>query len=127
MFEATELRSVKKKGTRDPKTIILIVWVPSTKVHAHFVNMFVKHFFLTDKTMGSRKNDRSSGDYGTLPYLLYPQGTRTPPRLRRNEEDTWDSGFCLSSPNSPNIFLKKEAKMEDNNYRVAGIGEQTDF
>ena len=38
--EATELRSViffYKKGTRDPKTIILMVWDPSTKVHALFV------------------------------------------------------------------------------------------
>jgi hypothetical protein len=27
----------KKKGTRDPKTIILMVWVPSTKVHERYV------------------------------------------------------------------------------------------
>ncbi len=42
----TEIRSrlpnfdhsyLKKKGTRDPETIILMVWVPSTKVHAHVV------------------------------------------------------------------------------------------
>jgi hypothetical protein len=44
-----------------------MIWVPSTKVHARFV--LSKHvcqkFFHADKTMGSRKSDRSSGDYGT--------------------------------------------------------------
>jgi hypothetical protein len=49
---------------------------------------------------------------------LYPQGTRTPPRLRRNEEDTWDSGFCLSSPNSPNIFLEKSGRLLNCAYDV---------
>jgi hypothetical protein len=54
--EATEFRSLiffLKKGTRGPKTIFLMAWVPSTKVHARvvLVNMFVKIFFHTDKTM----------------------------------------------------------------------------
>jgi hypothetical protein len=35
------------------------------------VNMFVKNFFHTDKTMLSRKCDRNSGDYGTSVILLY--------------------------------------------------------
>jgi hypothetical protein len=38
--KATEFRSLIfffKKGTRDPKTIFLMVWVPSTKVHARVV------------------------------------------------------------------------------------------
>jgi hypothetical protein len=38
--KATEFWSLiffKKKGTRDPKTIFLMVWVPSTKVHAPVV------------------------------------------------------------------------------------------
>ncbi len=30
------------------------------------VNMFVKNSFHTDKTMESRKSDRSSGDYGIM-------------------------------------------------------------
>ncbi len=30
-------QSPLKKGTRDPKTIILLVWVPSAKVHVRFV------------------------------------------------------------------------------------------
>ncbi len=37
-----------KKGTRDPKTIILMVWVPSTKVHDAFVlSKHVHHKFFT--------------------------------------------------------------------------------
>ncbi len=47
IFIVTEIRSrlpnfghsyfFLKKGTRDPKTIFLMVWVPSTKVHARVV------------------------------------------------------------------------------------------